>query len=287
MFLGTNYGAKAPFLFVIMKISVIVSTYNNPAYLNLVLHSLISQTDTNYEVVVADDGSSEETRQLVHSIANKSAVPVIHAWQEDLGFRLAASRNNGFRHATGDYFVFIDGDCIVRENFVARHRLLSEKGYFVTGNRILLSENFSKAIVERKDFLPHSIFDALNALRKKKINRILPLLYLPEGVINRKKNDRWQKLRGCNFAVWKEDLLRTNGFNEDFVGWGFEDSEFAVRILNAGIHRKSGNFATGVFHLYHKELKVPQEGPNWERLQFAIKEHLTRCPNGIEHLESS
>lgn len=269
-----------------MKISVIVTTYNNPTYLNLVLRSLLSQTDSNYEIIVADDGSGEETAQLVRFVSNESPVPIIHAWQEDLGFRAAASRNNGIRHASGDYCIFIDGDCIARKDFIEKHRLLAEKGYFVTGNRVLLSEYFTKAIVEGKECLPYSIFEALKAVRKKKINRILPLLYLPEGVVNRKKDDRWQRLRSCNFSAWREDLLRTNGFNEDFVGWGFEDSELAVRLLNSGIHRKSGNFATGIFHLYHKELKVPQEGPNWDRLQTAIKENWARCSNGIEHLEN-
>ena len=127
-----------------MKISVIVSTYNHPSYLTLVLDSLKNQVNAGeYEIVIADDGSGPETKKVVEDFQKIFPVPLIHAWQKDLGFRLAASRNNACKLSSGDYLIFLDGDCIPKKDFVEKHRKLAEKGFFVTGTRVLLSQTFS------------------------------------------------------------------------------------------------------------------------------------------------
>lgn len=265
-----------------MKISVIVSTYNRPSYLALVLASLVNQKKPGeFEIVIADDGSSNKTKCVIESFQKSFATPIIHAWQEDLGFRLAASRNNACKLSSGDYLVFLDGDCIPRKNFVEKHRKLAEKGYFVTGTRVLLSASFSRNLEEQtKTLNPDDYLGLLRNFLKGDLNKISSLFYNP---FFPRKFDKlnWKKLRGCNFAVWREDLFRVNGFDEEFTGWGFEDSEFAVRLINSGIKRKAGNFAVTVFHLYHRELKTKQEGPGWDRLLETLKLNKLACEKGI------
>lgn len=269
-----------------MLISVIVTTYNKPDFLKLVLLGLANQDDLNFEVIVADDGSTQETTDLINSLRQSFPVPLKHIWQEDLGFRAAASRNNAARISKGDYLIYLDGDCVPRGDFVSNHRQLSERGFFVTGNRILLSESLTNTLVrdENLGFFNKSFFSFVTNRFTGGVNRLAPLLVLPSSIYQRKRKPKgWSKLRSCNFGIWKKDLYLVNGFNEDFVGWGFEDSELAVRLINSKIYRKSGNFATGVFHLFHKELKVPKEGHNWDLLTAAIKQNLACCPNGLKH----
>ena len=131
-----------------MLISVIVSTYNRPDALEAVLLSLLEQTDTRYEIIIADDGSAEPTQEVVRRFqataaqarrTRSSAPQVIHAWHSDDGFRLSAARNLGVHASAGDYLIFLDGDCVVRPNFVARHRTLAEAGFMVSGSRVLRS----------------------------------------------------------------------------------------------------------------------------------------------------
>lgn len=268
-----------------MLISVIVTTYNKPEFLKLVLLALANQDDTHFEVIVADDGSTKETADLIHSLQLTFPVPLKHVWQEDLGFRAAASRNNAAKKSKGDYLIYLDGDCVPRVDFVSKHRKLAERGFFVTGNRILLSESLTKSLVEDENqgFFNKSFFSFFAFRLNKAINRLAPLLFLPSSIYQRKRKPRdWSKLRSCNFGIWKKDLSLVNGFNEDFVGWGFEDSELAVRLINRKIYRKSGNFATGVFHLFHQELKIPKEGHNWDLLMNAINQKLDYCHNGLK-----
>lgn len=265
-----------------MKISVIVSTYNRPDYLSFVLSSLKKQLNAGeFEVIIADDGSGNETKQLIEDFQKKFPIPLLHAWQEDIGFRLAASRNNACKLSSGEYLVFLDGDCIPKRDFVEKHRKLAEKGYFVSGTRVLLSEKFSQNLVQQSITLdPNNYLKFFSHFQNKDFNKLSSLFYNP--FFPRKLDkENWKKLRGCNFAVWRDDLLKINGFDEQFTGWGFEDSDFAVRLINSGVKRKAGNFAVTVFHLYHKELKTKQEGPGWDRLQETLKKKKTFCQKGI------
>ncbi len=120
-------------------ISVIVTTYNREDALNTVLRSLARQTDKNFEVIVADDGSAATTEALVEAWKTKLGHPLAHVWHEDRGFRAAEIRNRAILASHADYVIFLDGDCVTRPDFVATHRALAERGWFVTGNRILLS----------------------------------------------------------------------------------------------------------------------------------------------------
>jgi glycosyltransferase involved in cell wall biosynthesis len=265
-----------------MLISVVATTYNRPDALRAVLAGLAAQSDRGFEVVIADDGSREDTRALVQQTADRFPVVLKHVWQEDKGFRAGAARNRAAEGTAGEYLVFLDGDCVPRQDFIARHRALAERGWFVAGNRLLLSESLTRrALNEGVPLHTWTNREWAAARANGDINRTLPLARLPLGPLRKLGSRRWQRVRTCNLGVWMSDFRRVQGFDETFEGWGFEDSDLAVRLLNAGVRRKEGAFATGVLHLWHRENDRRHEGRNWELLQQRIRSRETQPSKGI------
>lgn len=266
-----------------MLISVVVTTYNRPDALRAVLAGLVAQTDRGFEVIVADDGSRDDTRHLVESMARDAPVPVRHVWQEDRGFRAGAARNRAAAVAAGEYLIFLDGDCIPRPDWIARHRRLAEPGWMVAGNRILLSEGFTRHVLERGEPVhAWSLGRWRLARRAGHINRTLPLTRLALGPLRKLGKSRWQRVRTCNLGLWAADFRAVNGFDERFEGWGFEDSDLAVRLLNRGVRRKEGAFATGVLHLWHREHDRRLEAKNRALLQQRIASREVRAAVGLD-----
>ena len=264
------------------KISIIVTTYKWPDALGLVLDALNQQSYSNFEVIVADDGSPKSTERLVYKYKNKFKTKLYYVWHQDTGFRTSAIRNKAIAKSTGSYIIFLDGDCIPRRNFISSHIELCERGYFVTGNRILLSRSYTKNILSgKKDITRYSFMKWMLLFAKNKINRLLPLVTLP-GLKWRYKNiTKWQGAITCNMAAWKDDLLDINGFNEEYKGWGLEDSDLVVRLLNSGKKRKEGRYATGVFHLWHKKNSRQHTERNYSMLMNAIDTSMTFVDKGI------
>jgi glycosyltransferase involved in cell wall biosynthesis len=235
-------------------ISIIVTTHDREDALAAVLRGLGRQTDRGFEIVVADDGSGPATRALIERSAARLGVPLKHMWQEHRGFRAGAARNRGILASRGAYCIFLDGDCIARPDFVAVHRRLAEPGWFVTGNRVLLSRDLtlrSLADGSEPELWPPLTWAALR--RQRDINRLAPLFPLPLGPLRKLRPRAWRGARSCNLAVWRGDLDRVDGFDAAYSGWGLEDSDLLIRLLHAGLRRKDGNFATGVLHLWHPE----------------------------------
>ncbi len=233
-------------------ISVIVTTWNREDALDAVLRSLAVQTDSDFEVIIADDGSGEGTAKLIADWVPKLGCPLKHVWQEHRGFRAAEIRNRAILASAGVYCIFLDGDCIARPGFIATHRLLSEQSWFVTGNRILMSEHLTATIL--RDKLDPETWNYRQWARERGrggINRTVPLMRLPLGPLRKLRWRAWRGARSCNLAVWRSDLNRIDGFDCAYEGWGREDSDLLVRLLHAGVRRKDGVFATGVLHLWH------------------------------------
>jgi glycosyltransferase involved in cell wall biosynthesis len=235
-------------------ISVIVSTYNRADALDAVLRALCRQSDRHFEIVVADDGSGAATQKVVGDWVARAAVPVKHVWHEDCGFRLAEIRNLGIRASAGRYIIFLDGDCIARHDFVAAHRRLAEPGWFVTGNRILMSRQLTERVLQQ-GLEPElwGLAKHISLRSRGDLNRLAPLFDLPLGALRKKRARRWKGANGSNMAFWRKDLDAVDGFDAAFKGWGREDSDVFIRLIRAGVRRKDGRFATGVLHLWHRE----------------------------------
>ena len=253
-----------------MLVSIIVTTYNWPKALEFCLAALNCQSNKNFEVIIADDGSRQETTNLIISLQNKYNFKIIHIWQEDNGFQAAKIRNKSIAAANGELIAFLDGDCIPLPNFVDSQLILAEKGYFVVGNRVLLSKEFTHQVLD-KNLLIHewSVFAWLVARFKGHCNRLQPFFKLPYP--RKFQPKKWKGAKGCNICIWKDDLVAINGWDESFIGWGYEDSDLVVRLIKHGIKRKEGKFKIPVIHLWHKENPRDNEQENWQKLQDVIR----------------
>jgi len=266
-------------------ISVIVTTYNREDALDAVLRALGRQTDTNFEIIIADDGSREETTRVVQSWRSRLAVTLKHVRHEHRGFRGGEIRNRGIRASAGEVCIFLDGDCLAAADFVAVHRRLHEPGWFVTGNRILLSRELTDAVLAKGLAAERWNFTALLRQRLRGgVNRLMPTLRLPLGPLRKRQSDNWRGAQTCNLAVARRDLDRIDGFDSAYTGWGLEDSDLVVRLLHAGVRRKDGRFATGVLHLWHPPSDRSQLPANRTRLQEAMSGTRVHALRGLSLL---
>lgn len=258
-----------------MKTSLIITTYNWPEALELSLLSILNQKVLPGEVIVADDGSTDETRQLVEKIARFAPIEIIHSWQEDKGFRPAMSRNKAMAKAKGDYIILVDGDMVLERKFVKDHLESAKEKSFIQGSRVILSDRKTTEMIQTGDitlfaFSP-GIENRVNSIRSRSLSKIFS-----------KHSNFLDGIRACNCSFWKSDAVAINGFNEDFVGWGREDSDFACRLMNNGIQRQTIKFLATAYHLHHDMCSRHELKRNSELLQKTITEKRTRCENGIE-----
>jgi glycosyltransferase involved in cell wall biosynthesis len=255
-------------------ISIIISTYNRPDALALVLLALEAQDVRDFEVIIGDDGSSDETRLIIEHIKTKINYPIKHIWQEHDGFRAAMSRNKSVASVSGDYLLFLDGDCIPQVSFVRRHKELAKEGYFVVGNRVLLSPEFTKKLLQEN--LPIYRWQNWNwfiGFLAGWNNRFLPSLSLGKFCPRYLRRARWQGAKTCNLGVWKKDFVAINGFDESYHGWGYEDSDLVVRLIHNKIYRKDGHFAIPVFHLWHMANNRNREDFNYKKLKAVVHDN--------------
>ena len=255
------------------RLAVIVSAYNRPDALAVVLDGYRYQTDRDFELIVADDGSAPETGQLVAQCRAEAPFPVRHLWQEDRGFRKARIHNRAITTTTADYLVFTDGDCIPRPTFVARHRALSEPGWLVGGSRILFGESLTRRVLSREVEVERwAWWRWIGAALRSEANRLSPLLSLsPTAPWRKLQPRRWTNVRVANMAFWRSDLLAVNGFEENYPGWGLEDTDLVIRVLRTGVRHKTGRYAVPVYHLWHPEEDRSRLGEN-RRLLAALQQ---------------
>jgi glycosyltransferase involved in cell wall biosynthesis len=257
-----------------MDFSLIITTYNSPEYLLLVLRSAENQTILPNEVIIADDGSTSDTRKKIEFYKNKTHLKIIHSWQKDKGFRAAKSRNKALAKSKYDYIVMIDGDTILHPRFCEDHLNNSEYGFFIQGKRVFLSKNKSKQVLSSNkvnfSFFSFGFLNRINGLH----SIILSSLFT-------NKNTNLRGIKTCNMSFFRQDCIDINGFNNEFEGWGKEDSEFIVRLFNNGIKRKNLRFSAVQFHLWHKVSSRESLKKNISLLNASITRKSNWCDDGI------
>ena len=251
-----------------MRIAVIVTTYNRPDALAVVCEGYLAQEQADFELVVADDGSTDETKRVIGDYARRAPFPIRHVWQEDKGFRAAAIRNRALAATAAEYVIYTDGDCVPPPDYVATHGKLAEPGFFLAANRVLLSEALTRRVLAERLPVHHWSWGKwLAAWTKGDVNRLLPLFRLPDGAFRKRSPQQWKGVKTCNLSAWRADLVGVNGLDELYTGWGLEDSDLVIRLLRAGIHHKSARFAAPVFHLWHPENRHTLSAENQRRLE--------------------
>jgi glycosyltransferase involved in cell wall biosynthesis len=257
-----------------MRVSLIVTTYNWPAALDVTLASVALQTRMPSEVIVADDGSGPETENVVRGWTVRMPCPVHHVWQEDTGFRLARSRNRAIAHATGEYIVLIDGDMVLHPKFVTDHVACSRRDAFIQGARPQLSPEVTQRVlstgIPAVGVLSPGLERRLYAWRSVLLSRFASKARYTLGGI-----------QGCNQSFWREHFVRVNGYDERFTGWGPEDREFAARLLHIGVKRNYVRHRAIAYHLHHKSRAPGGTNPFDELLEETLRNRAVRAEHGL------
>ncbi len=247
-----------------MNTSLIISTYNNPQFLQLCLSHVLRQTIMPSEVIIADDGSRQDTATLIQQFRQTFPVPLLHVWHEDRGFRAGQIRNKAILAASGDYIIQIDGDILIHPNFVRDHLKFARRGSFVTGSRTLLNADKTTEALATGSV-------NFNALRLPFLSRFFQNLRASNG----------SYARGCNMAYWRDDIIAVNGYSDEFVGWGREDSDLSWRLINYGLKKRFIKFAALQYHLDHPHNSRYNDAHNIHLMEQARLSRRTWCPVGI------
>ncbi len=261
-----------------VKISLIISTYNWVEALEMCLLSILNQSTKPFEILVADDGSRNETKELVDFYRGKFDIPLLHVWQEDKGFRLAKIRNKAILKSTGNFICQIDGDIILHKKFIEDYLKVIEPNYYYRGSRVKLNKELSEKICKSKQIYINIFTSGL----ENRFNSIrIGLLHLIMG----KARNEYKRALGCNMGFWKEDLLKVNGYSNDLVGWGHEDEELCVRLINNGIFKKRIKHKAIVYHIHHEERNSDLSDFHDNLIKKVYLEGVLKTKNGLNELK--
>jgi len=269
-----------------MKASVIMSTYNAEAWLEKVLWGFSVQTEKDFEVIIADDGSGPATKQLLDSLAQQLPMPVVHVWQEDNGFQKTQILNKAIMAAKGDYLIFTDGDCIPRADFVATHLKYRQEGYFLSGGYFKLPMETSIAIT-KEDIASQRCFDVA-WLKQNGLGNVKTGKLTAKGFKAKLLNfitPTTASWNGHNASAYKADLVAVNGFNTQ-MQYGGEDRELGERLFNKGLKSKQIRYSAICIHLDHARGYVSDAvwKKNNEIREFTKKNKVVKTLTGIETL---
>ncbi len=254
--------------------SLVTPTYNWPEALELLLLSVKNQTVLPNEVIIADDGSREETKALIEKFQSDFPVPLHHIFHEDKGNRKPRIMNKAIASAKYDYIVEIDGDIIMNRYFIEDHLNNATPGHYLYGSRVNITKDFLPRLFEKKVTDFHFFSSGI-----KKRGRTLRLPFLMNFV--KPVDQRSRKLRGCNMSFWRADFIKINGFNEALVGWGIDDSEMIQRLHNIGIKGRRLKNVAIAYHIYHKEQSRSQLEINNEIERQTTVNKITFAERGI------
>ncbi len=254
-----------------IKTSLFVTTYNWPYALYVCLKSILAQTVLPDEIIISDDGSTNETREVIEEFKTISPIPINHIWIEDKGYRINLIRNLSIKAAKHPFIIQIDGDVILDKNFVKDHLKCARKNQINIGRRVRINKEKTEQILKQKDF------SSLNYLR----NYLACLLH--HYVLYSSKSVRG--LRGCNVAYWKSDALEVNGYNEEMKGKGRNDKEFGARLIHVGVKTFNLQYYAICYHLDHNYSSTLFDLQyNIDIHHLTLKTKKTKISNGIEKL---
>lgn len=257
--------------------SVLITTYNRPDVLRRCLTSLFQQSRLPDEIIVCDDGSSQATCQLLVHLQRQSPVPLLHIWQPDEGFRLAQIRNKGIAIARGSYVLQIDGDVILHPQFVADQLRLAKPGVFYSGNQLHFDQHqTNQLLAAHQDNVPLIV----NQTKLTWHRLWVPFLQKPVAQFYHWK-EHFRYVSGCNMAFWRADLLAINGYDESFTGWGWEDTDLAIRLINLGRRLRFIRFGAIQYHLYHPPSSRGKESANRYRALANRDAGVIYCQAGL------
>jgi glycosyltransferase involved in cell wall biosynthesis len=268
------------------EVALLISTYQKPRHLKLVLASVALQqgVEGRLEVVVANDGSTDDTPQIVERFARGVAFPVKQTTHRRREFQVARCRNEAVAASSAPYLIILDGDCIIPPDFVVQHLRRRRRRVVMNGDCYRLEEEVS-ARIDEAAVRSGEYVDCVSAFERERIERA-------------DRDARWQNLihhrrkphlLDNNIGVWRSDLERVNGFDEDFVGWGNEDDDLGYRLRQDGIRIQSVLRWAKTYHVWHPRdaTWTPNwhDGPNVARL--FRKNRATRCVNGLVKLDAN
>ena len=261
------------------SVSLIISTYKWSEALELILLSVMKQSHMPNEVIIADDGSGENTKNIIQTFQKKLKVPLKHVWHQDTGFTITIIFNKAIAVATSDYIVQIGGDVILHKHFIKDHLNFARPHSFINGSRVLILENEVEEVFRKKilHFNPFSL-GIKNHLNAVHLPVLTPLLFQKQYNIT--------AIRGCNTSFWKKDFEKINGYNEDILGWGREDSELAARFINNGIAKRQLKLAGIQYHIHHPFVKRDKLEINDEIQDITLKNNIKYCSNGLVKIGS-
>jgi len=260
-----------------VRIALVVTTWERPDALECVLRSACGQSRPPDELIVADDGSGPATRELVAGWAHRAKFPVLHAWQPRAGWRACRARNLAVSRAEADYVVAVDGDMLLDRNFLADHEYAARPGCWVQGCRLPLGPAATLRCLAQAGpgFVPRPRDTDLRhlpqAIRLPRLSRLFTLAA-----------NAFVAVKGCNQGFWRDDLVRVNGWDEAFAGWGPEDKELCARLTHAGLRRRTLLFAGLAWHLHHPPSPRHAAGSGHALLARTRAVRRTRCETGLD-----
>jgi glycosyltransferase involved in cell wall biosynthesis len=256
-----------------VKISLVISTFNQPDALAKTFAGVARQTQPPQEILIADDGSDDPTRQLVENFSKTSSTPVKHLWHPHDGFRKTIILNKTVAAADGNYLICTDADCVPHPKFVADHAALAERGCWVQGRRCFVREEFVPEFSAEK-------FPAFGWMLAGKITGAAKGVRWPLAIVRR--DTRQRGIIGCNMAFWRDDLVAVNGYDEDYTGWGTgEDSDIGTRLYHLGRRRKFVYGRAITFHLNHPPAPRGHHAASLARLAETMASGKIRCEHGL------
>jgi predicted glycosyltransferase involved in capsule biosynthesis len=254
-----------------MKASLLITFYNNFSELDLILQRAMLLS-FDIEIIIADDGSKIKSNEIFAKY-RKIGLKIKHIWQPDRDFRASKIRNLAALCSNHEYLIFIDADCIPDENFFAVHTKLAKKGFFLSGSRVLLSNKLKTYFYNNPDF-KINFLNCFFFFLFGHTNKMLYKLPFNMSLINPFRKKNWEKVQTCNLSLYKSDFINIGGFDENYIGWGLEDSDLIVRLINSGVYKKKIIRGAVVFHLWHEKYSREHLSSNKDKLKYAMQKKI-------------